>query len=186
MKTNPQNNGYILHTLDSKGKIIFLSTDEMAAITYHQNEARIFSSIEAVTIAGAELEQNNGASWKASANGDYLHGDKVRIKLATFHHICKSLPSEREKLTAYNEGIVESTRWTNIDGHWLILAEITITIKTPGRSKNQKIRRVTCTQSVDIPHLLTAATIISLKANRAGKYKAPMQKKTKELKVTYK
>lgn len=181
------NAGYILHTAcPINKKLIFLSADDKAAITYHQNEARIFPSIEEVTLAGAELEQGNGAGWKASANGDYLHGDKVRVKLSSHHHLCKTLPSERDKLTSYNEGIVESTRWTNIDGKWLILAEITITIKTPGRGKNQKIRRVTCTQSVDIEHLLTAATIISIKANRVGKYKAPMQKKTKELKVTYK
>lgn len=159
--------GYILHTIcPSTKKTIFLAADEMNAVTYFQQEAKVFHSISEVTIAGAELEMNNQAGWKASANGDYLHGDKVRIKLSPHHHLCKTFPAQHDKLTAYNEGIVESTRWSNVDGIWLILAEITITVKTPGRGKNDKYRRVTCTQAVDIPHLLTAATIVSIKANR--------------------
>lgn len=160
--------GYIIHTLCTvTKKVLFFTSHYSHKVSYKQSEAAVYSSVEHAYQAAAILEMELSRRICASVNGDYIHGDKVRIKLAAHHHLCKQFPAYAERLQQLQEGKIISTRWSNIDGKWIVLAEINISLKAIGQGhKRTHFTKVTCTQSIDMPTLLTAATIIPIKSNR--------------------
>lgn len=166
------NTGYILHTICKETKkVLFFTSKEGYAVSYNQADAAIYNNVEEVFQAGAEFELALGRKISASVNSDFLHGDKTRIKLSRHHHLCKQFPAYAERLQSFQEGKVISTRWSNVDGIWIVLAEIEISVKAEGKGKKRTVfRKVTCTQGNEIPTLLTAATIVPIKSNRMSKY----------------